>query len=341
MNDRINIALLGKYLSGSCSDKEKNSVRNWINQSPENQTVFEEYKKVWALSGMDHINITVDVDNGWKELDQRITVAEAWEPKVVPVHHFISRRAMYVLMRIAAIFILAFGLFYLFNGINNNDRQNTSSLTYVASEISGQAFTLSDGSEIYLNKNAKITYPESFGMNRREIDFEGEAFFNVAHNPEKPFIIHCDEVEVEVLGTSFNLCTCSGEDEITLYLDSGKVRFSSIDKDRGTVREQFIILPGCKAVYNKKTGYISRSEFKGQNYLAWKTGVLDFEKTPLPEVFSQLERTYDIRINSDRPYDELALTARFDNEKPQSIFEVLHTIYGINYSINGQTVSLY
>jgi len=338
MNDRVNIALLGKFLSGSCTDTERKSVQNWISQSPENQIVFEEYKKVWTLSGMDNTQLAVDVDEGWKELNQRIRAAEALDVKV-HVKQQRSRQLAYVLMRVAAVIVIAFGLFYLFHSIKTN-RQNTPGLTYVALETSEQAFTLSDGSEVYLNKEAKITYPEKFGVQTREVSFEGEAFFNIAHNADKPFIIHCGEVEVEVLGTSFNLCACPGDNEIVIYLESGKVRFSSLDAANGNIREQIILLPGYKAVYDKTTGIICRSEFKNQNYLAWKTGVLDFEKTPLPEVFEMLEETYDIRIDTDQQYSELALTARFDNETPESIFEVLYTIFGISYTMNGQTVSL-
>ena len=339
MKESVNIALLGKFLSGSCTDPEKESVQKWINESPENQAVFEEYKKVWNLSGMDNTQMVVDIDAGWKELNQRIRAVEALDKEIHFEKQQRNRQLMYVFMRVAAVIIVAFGLFYLFHNINDK-RQNTPSLTYVASGISEQAFVLSDGSEIYLNKEAKITYPEKFNAQTREINFEGEAFFNVAHNPDKPFIIHCGEVEVEVLGTSFNLCSCPGENEIVLYLENGEVRFSSLDPANGSVREQIVLIPGYKAVYDKTTGIICRAEFKNQNYLAWKTGVLSFEKTPLPEVLDVLEETYDISIEIDRKYDELTLTARFDNESPESIFEVLHTVFGIDYTIEGQAVLL-
>ena len=338
MKEKFNISLLGKYLSGNVTEEERLSVQAWINNSPENQAVFEEYQKVWMLSGMDDTQLTVDVDAGWNELEKRIRAVEIWQADVKEERKHKTRHLAYVMMRVAAVFILVFGFFFLFNHLNK--QKNTPSIVYTASGVSEQPFVLADGSEVYLNENARITYPEKFNANTREINFEGEAFFNVAHNPEKPFIIHCGEVEVEVLGTSFDLCTCPDDDQITLYLESGKVRFSSLDIDKGTIREQVILTPGDKAVYDKKTGIICHSQFKGQNYLAWKTGVLTFEKTPLTEVFEALENTYDIRINTTGTYNEYTLTARFDHESPESIFEVLHTIFGINYALDGQTVTV-
>ena len=338
MKEKFNISLLGKYLSGNCTAEEQNSVQAWINSTPENQAVFEEYQKVWMLSGMDNAQLDVDVDAGWNELTRRIKSFEVLQADIREEKKQKTRQLSFVLMRVAAVFILIFGFFFLFNHLNK--QKNTPSIVYTASGVSDQPFVLADGSEVYLNEDARITYPEKFNAQTREINFEGEAFFNVAHNAEKPFIIHCGEVEVEVLGTSFDLCTCPDDDQITLYLESGKVRFSSLDKDKGTIREQVILVPGDKAVYDKKTGVICRSQFNGQNYLAWKTGVLTFEKTPLTEVLNTRENTYNSKINAAETYNDYTLTARFDHESPESIFEVLHTIFGINYSIDGQNVTL-
>ena len=335
--DKKNIELLGKYLSGKCSDREMATVEEWLKQSPENQAVYDEYKQLWSYTAIDNTNSIVDVDKGWEELNRRIEVAESISIDLVDRKRILGKRFIYILTRVAAVFLIAFGLFYIFNSIN---QRKAESVNYVAAEIPEQALQLDDGSKVYLNKGAKITYPKTFASNNRKISFEGEAFFEIAHNPDKPFIIASGELEVEVLGTSFNLCTCPDGDEMMLYLESGKVRFSSINTENGTVNEQMILKPGQKGIFNKTDGTICRSEFDNQNYLAWKTGILVFEKKPLPDVFDVLERTYDLRIISDKSIEDLSLTACFDNETPESIFESLHTIFGITYTINDQTVSV-
>ncbi len=213
-------------------------------------------------------------------------------------------------------------------------------LQYTATKIAEQPMILADGSEVTLNKGAKISYPEIFTSDTRKINFEGEAFFNISHDPEKPFIINSGELQIEVLGTSFNFCTCPEGDNMVLYLESGKVKFSSINTANGSVREQLVLMPGQKGIYNKINGMISRAEFSNQNYLAWKTGILNFEKTPLSEVFYAIEQTYDLAIKSNNSFEMQCLTARFENETPESIFESLHTIFGIEYTFEGQTVVL-
>ena len=329
--------LLRKYLSGNCSDGEKALVEEWLKQSPDNQIVYDDYKQLWNYTAIDNTNSVVDVDKGWEELNRRIRVAESISIDILDRKHILRKRFIYILTRVAAVFLVAFGLFYIFNSINS---QKPESINYVAAEIPEQALQLEDGSKVYMNKGAKITYPESFTSNNRKISFEGQAFFEVAHNPDKPFIISSGELEIEVMGTSFSFCTCTEGNEMVLHLESGKVRFSSINTGNRIVKEQLILMPGQMGIYSKENGTICRSEFENQNYLAWKTGVLEFKKTPLPEVFDVLERTYKLRIISDKSIEDLSLTACFDNETPESIFESLHTIFGITYTINDQTVSV-
>ena len=329
--------LLRKYLSGSCSDEERAFVEEWLKQSPDNQSVYNEYKQLWRYTAINNPNSIVDVDKGWEELNRRIKVAEFISVDLLDRKHILGKRFIYILTRVAAVFLIAFGLFYIFNSINH---QKPEIINIVAAEILEQPLQLEDGSNVYLNKGAKITYPKTFTADSRKVSFEGEAFFEIVHNPDKPFIISSGELEIEVLGTSFSFCTCSEGDEMVLHLESGKVRFSSINTENGIVKEQLMLIPGQKGIYDKTNGTVCRSEIRNRNYLAWKTGIVVFEKTPLPEVFDVLERTYDLRIISDKSVEDLSLTACFDNETPESIFESLHTIFGITYTINDQTVSV-
>ncbi|MCB2208355.1 MAG: FecR domain-containing protein [Bacteroidetes bacterium] len=329
--------LLGRYLSGNHTDNERLIVEGWIKQSEVNRIVFEEYKQVWEAAATNQKNEAVDVDKAWEDLNRRISVFET--ASTTGNHQRIfSKRTIYVLARIAAIFIIAFGLYFIFNSVV--DKQQPANMVNTITENTQQSIVLSDGSEIALNRASEISYPDVFDANSRQINFKGEAFFNIAHNPDKPFIIKSGELQVEVLGTSFNLCTCPESDEMTLYLESGKVLFSSIDMNDGRVKEQLILTPGQKGIYNKNSGLICKSDFTGQNYLAWKTGIIEFEKTPLHEVFNVLEKTYELQIEADNSFDDLCLTARFENETPDNIFETIQTIFGIDYTIDGQNIQL-
>lgn len=335
--ERIEMNIFRKYLSGGCSKEENAYVENWLKLSPENQSFFDEYKQIWKDTGCENNNAMVDVDRGWIELNRRIDAIETLTADLQYEKRLNQKRFLYNVSRVAAVVIIVFGIFYLSNSIKNQEAEN---LHFVSTEMLDQPLLLADGSKVFLNKEAGITYPEKFTSEERKIDFEGEAFFNVAHNPDKPFIISSGELQVEVLGTSFNFCTCPDGDEMVLYLESGKVRFSSINTKDGTIREQLILTPGQKGVFNKKSGAIHRSEFKNQNYLAWRTGILEFDKTPLNEVLTTVEKTFKIKVVSEDSFNNLSLTAKFVNETPESIFESIQTIFGIEYEFVENTVLL-
>jgi len=329
---------MGKYFSGNCSEEEKVLIEDWLNQSPDIQAVFEEFDQVWKVTGVEIDNETVNIEKDWIELNKRISAFESINDEINSTQFSISKKLVYFGARIAAVLVIAFGFLFFFNQIKSKSVPVT--IDYTATDLQQAPLVLADGSKVFLNKGSEINYPEEFASDNRRIDFEGGAFFDVAHNPEKPFIITVGELEMEVLGTTFNLCTCPNSDEVVLSLETGKVRFSSMNAEDGTVKEQVILTPGQKGIFNKKTGLISRTDIKNRNYLAWKTGVLVFDKTSLDEVISTIEQTYNIKIISDKSFADLCLTARFENEKPEAIFQSLHTIFGIQYSIDGNTVFL-
>ena len=308
----------------------------WLNQASENQVEFDDFQRVWNYAAIDESKYTIDVDAGWKELNQRIKAIEDIADDIQTQAPIFNKRFLYIAARMAAVLIIAFGIYVVFDGVNNS--QEAAHIQLTAAEVAEEPLILSDGTEVTLNENAAISYPEVFASDIRRINFEGEAFFSVAHNPDKPFIIESGDLQVKVLGTSFNFCTCPEGDNMVLYLESGKVQFSSINVIDGSVKEQLILTPGQKGTYNKKSGLISKSAFKNQNHLAWKTGILTFKKTPLKEVLIAIEQTYDLNIQTDNSFEACCLTATFENETPESIFESIHTIFGVEYAIEGQNV---
>ena len=329
--------LLSKYLAGNLSDDEKLFVDNWKNESTDNQALFDDYTRIWTYSASNVPKLSVNVDEGWEALNRKIAEIEKLSIDFNDDRRISAKRILRYAMRVAAVLVIAIGLLFVINRIAN---QAPANVAYVAAEINTEPLILDDGSEVLLNKGAEINYPETFSEENRAIIFCGEAFFNIAKNANKPFIIDAGEVRIEVLGTSFNLVSSPDCDKIVLYLESGKVRFSSVNPKDGTIREQLILMPGQKGVYNKASGMITKSQFENKNHMAWKTGILEFEKTPLNEVMRSIEQTYKINVVSDKSLENLSLTARFDNETPESIFKSIQTIFGIEYEIDGDTVLL-
>jgi len=341
MNQDFNIQLLVSYLSGNASKEGNVLVKEWISLSDEHRLMFEEFKKVWELSASKLEPLPIDVDQAWEKFKSLADFKEDKKPQIkefqpkkesrLRVNKFVK-----IFAQVAAVIIVLFGVYFV---LGTQSKIEKLSVTASADQKSSPIL-LPDGSSITMNEGSKIVYPEEFAADVRHINFRGEAYFNVASNPEKPMIIATDNVRVKVLGTSFNLCN-NDNNEISVYLESGKVLFYSVDNTDGTVLEQVILVPGQKAVFNKTTGLISKNEFSGSNFKAWKTGSLDFVNAPLNDVIRVLEKNYKIEVDSDIELDKQFLTASFNNETPQSIFETLQVIYGFDVEIKGNRVKIY
>ncbi len=338
MNKEFNIQQLVSYLTGNCSKNEQKVVEHWLTLSDENMLLYEEFKQVWESSAAGGDSCLVDIDKAWGNFKSRANFNETTAVETIESKkHFTKRSFFVVSSRIAAIIVVVFGLYLL---IDRGNQVENYSYT-AATALLDSPFVLPDGSNVTMNEGAEINYREYFSSDIRTIDFKGEAFFDVAHNPDKPMIIAAGNVRVKVLGTSFNLCNCVHSNEITVHLETGKVLFYSVDENDGSILEQIILLPGQKGVYNKTTGSITKHQVNNSNHLAWKTGALEFVNAPLPEVIKVLERTYRINVKSEVSVEDYKLTARYNNETPHSIFESLQIIYGLDYEINGESVIIY
>jgi len=306
--------------------------------SAENRKEFQSFQHIWDVAGRAKPNVSFNTDQSWSKMNTLISCVESIEEDETPVS-IPSQRKTYAigfyLKRIAAIFVLAFGLYYLFN------KATQPEMLMVDSKGLAQFTTqLPDGTEVVLNQSSSISYPEKFAANQRVLAFEGEGLFEVAHNPEKPMIIETGNLRVKVLGTSFDLINYPESNEVLLYLQEGKVLFYSIDPEDGSIVEQIVLTPGQKGIYNKQTNEISKDVFCNDNFKAWKTGVLEFDKTPLSDVFNVLEKTYGIQVQGAGPYEKMLLTARYQDESIDSIFESLQVIFGIHFSCQNNQVVL-
>lgn len=333
MNKEIEIQQLVSYITGNTSKKESEAVEYWISCSKENKLLYDEYSKVWNSTSVKTDSFVIDLNSRWNDFKAKTDfdkhVAAKSTSKFSKVVYTFSRVAAAIAVLLTAWFI-----------INHEKEANIINYTVPVAQCN-TPYSLPDGTEVNLNKDAEIIYPEFFANNTRELSFDGEAYFNIAHNPDKPMIIATGNIRVKVLGTAFNLSNQPSSNEITLFLDEGRVLFYSVN-DNDELLEQVILTPGELGVYNKTTGLISKSSFNNDNHLAWRTGELEFFDAPLSDVFKAIERTYCVNVSSeDINTQDLRLTARFTNETPQSIFETLEIIYGFNFKVDHDNIILY
>ena len=158
---------------------------------------------------------------------------------------------------------------------------------------------LPDGTKVFLNAGSRLVYPENFTGKSREVFLVGEAFFDVKHDKQHPFIVQTNDFRVKVLGTRFNLCAYPTDNVVETVLAEGKV---SMEKNDGGVFEKAIeLLPNQLASFNRTTKETKIKAVDTDNYILWTEGLLKFESTDLSRITKRLERFYNVRFQYAEP----------------------------------------
>lgn len=189
---------------------------------------------------------------------------------------------------------------------------------------------LSDSTKVKLGPTSTLRYPKNFNGDKRVVSLNGEGYFEVAHNARKPFIIQTGELEIKVLGTSFNVHAFENDKLSKIALFTGKVEVSN-----GTKRLQLI--PGQAIVYHKNKAIFSVESFEAAKEKEIMAGVLHFEKATYQEIARQLNRKYGI-IVPDRPDIELMYSGTIGHEPLEMVLEKLSLTTGYRFSIESNTL---
>lgn len=190
-----------------------------------------------------------------------------------------------------------------------------------------QQFTLPDGTLVWLNSNSKLTYNDHFGIKTREVELSGEVYFEVVKDRERPFVVKAEELDVKVLGTSFDVFT--NHEAITTTLVEGSV---SIRKASGNETET-ILRPGQQLQYDKKNNQVTIYDVDVNQFIAWKDGKLIFRNDPFESVLSVLEHNYQvIIILKNMQLSQRKITGRFDLENSiDDVFAIMKETMNFEY----------
>lgn len=197
---------------------------------------------------------------------------------------------------------------------------------------------LSDGTHIWMNAGSMLTYPEHFGGNSRQVQLTGEAYFEVTPDPEAPFIVNTTEMELTVLGTSFNIKAYREDNEVVTTLATGKIR-----QTYKTTGEKLLLSPLQQAVYSKKAHSLRVQPADMHEALAWKEGRIVLKNKTLEEIFNELARWYDFDV--DYRQEGLKNTRFYVNmnryDDIRSVLEKLQRTNGIRFSFKGRKITVY
>jgi len=291
-----NKILIRKYINQQCNAEEMVELRRLI-RLPGTKALFDEVlSEGWSgvtAQGSDHLDLDNALGKFYTKLDaQQISATHVEEQVAEPVIRRMSwrRRLSYAAIWIVLIgFIAAYGIKHF-----TTVKQQPDLVYQETVNPNGQRakVLLPDGSHVYLGAGSKLSYPGQFADSTREVRLEGEAFFEVTKNPEKPFIIHTQTVRTTVLGTSFRVAAFSAK-PIEVEVATGKVR---VDDFAGNHPQSLAVLtPGQKLSYT--SGHPVLGEIEVTDVQQWKNARLVFDNKSLREIAADLERWYDIRID--------------------------------------------
>ncbi len=293
---------------------EQIAVEEWLNETDSNRQYYNGLKQIWDSSKELAAVSQTDENKAWEKFQQR--VAGATPIISTPVVKRFS------LPKIAASIILAVGLAliaYFIAAKNGGSNEVTAS--------TGQNIltdTLSDGSVITLNRKSSVTYPKKFKGNTRTVTLQGEAFFTVTPDKKKPFIISVNDVQVTVVGTSFNVKSEAGKTEVVV--ETGVVRVS-----RGGKTAE--LRAGEKLLLTAKDTTSVKEAIGDKLYNYYRSREFVCDNTPLWKLVEVLNEAYDTRIIIGRKeLNNLRLTATFNNESLDKVLEIIHLTFDITVS---------
>ena len=196
---------------------------------------------------------------------------------------------------------------------------------------------LSDGSLVFVNSGSKLKFPVSLNKKHtRDVFLEGEAFFEVKKSKSTPFIVHTKDMNVQVLGTKFNVSSYQNDKNTSVVLKEGSVGITKstevFDKNNGV-----IITSGEQVILEDEIFSVNKVNIN--KYVAWKDGYLFFENDRFEDIIKKLERYYNITIeNNSEELNDIRFTGSFTKEPVSEVLEVFNELTPFKYQVNGSKV---
>lgn len=312
--------LLDRYLKGKASTFEQALVENWLLTPDEEPSAWEKmdtaHQALWLGTVFERIQVSID--------EQPIVK--------LPIAHTNWKRIIAVAATITAFFCL----FNFWPSIK------PSFLTDQMVELkmptnTKQQLTLSDGSRVWLNSGAELKYAEKFTGDTREVYLNGEAYFDIKHDPQHPFIVHTGKLSTTVLGTAFNIKATAGTNQIKVTVTRGKVKVSRGEKTLG------LLLPDQEISYNTNNQTYQQYQIDAAKVTNWLPSDLFFDNATFGEATQILEQRFNVKIQFEH---EQVKNCRFSGtaiatKEIEEIIDVMCKFNNCTYKRKGNTITIF
>ncbi len=330
--------LADKFFKDECSSEEAERVLDWLETSDGQKYLdksirkdFDDMKEDEELDNEMEFEFhsVLNSDRVFIQIMNRLNKSGFWKSN--------QNRFFSPFFQLAATIIVILSGFYYYltfqaNQINNQDE----TIEIVTNDFEQRNITLLDGSKIILNSRSAIRISQSYHKNERRVELEGEAFFEVASIPDRPFIIDLNGSSVEVIGTAFNVRSDPNSSTIEVAVTEGKVTFSGIEHDEDS---KVLLRKGDYAYWDRDTGVMQTEQFGTKNYIAWLSNEFHFDDMSLKQVCIQLNRFYGIECRFDtKSISEKRLNAQFMASDVNNTLSVIALSLNLHYRQNKNEV---
>ena len=336
MQDTLIISLLQKYIKNECTAEGLHTLFHWLKTSDHPAEFDQVIEPVW-----ENINQTMPLPDESRENELRNEVLvllneiklrkETPDPVIKKV-----KRPKSFYYAVAAVFILVFSATLSWLHLYDD---STTPITYsekITQKGEKKKILLTDGTQVTLNSGTRLRIPSNFGEEERIVEMEGEGFFEVTRNPDKPFIIKSGTTNVKVLGTSFDFKSYQEDNFIKLTVSTGKVRVNVAEQDL-----QLSVSANEHLSVNKIDGDIRKESIEENNYIKWIQGSLYFNKEPIHEVINTINRNYNSKVVLQCKDCDFKITGTHDNKSLKSVLEAICFTTGLKIRQEGKTIILY
>lgn len=300
----MDINKIWNLVTGESNKTDKQSLLAELEQDLEAQRIYNELKNTWALLSSTKEMPVAEKNEMFSRFKERLQPASNTH-----------RIRLNNLFKYAAIFILGMTITTLSVYLTERKGWIGSNKEFIQTVVADKGqiskVILPDSSVVWINSGSKITYNSRFAENNRKIKLVGQAFFHAAHNEKIPLVVDVNGFLVKVLGTKFDVNAYSGEKNIRVVLESGRVELhQASDHDF-----KYTLSPGEMATFNPENKKLTIDKVKPELFSSWKEGVLIFRDKPMAEVLDAIQRRYNIDIEvKDANIYKSVFTARISNE---------------------------
>ena len=308
--------LITKKLAGELSPDEERHFQEEMGRDPDKQALWEEYRKIWDSVGSVPPSSTYDLDAEWALIRAKLPGygSEGVKTRTLQTRPVKTRGLVYYTYRIAAILIV--GLLLSLSWMYAN---RMLGMERVAASDEPVEVILEDGTLVTVNRYSTLRYKKEFVAEERKVFLTGEAWFEVARDTSRPFVVDAGAALVEVLGTSFNVNAYKEKDQ----------------------KDLIVMKAGSGGTYHKRQKELTLLASADPNKISWKTRELYFEGSTLQEVAELLNRVYGAELVIVNPgLSSCEITVTFKDQSLDAILTVLEKTLDLDISRSGDKIRL-